>query len=218
MIANSSAFFDGIFTREGCYMLGAKRLDYDAGGGTTLAQVKQMAAYCLGYVDQLVNHNGYEESFYDGLIAKALIDYYSDPNTGNGDARVPPAMQALADHLWNNNWLPYYGNDGQFWYGAGTYGQFGPILMTSGTDNTLGSGLTNLNLLIAPLFAWVYHLTGQQQYQLEGDQIWADAVNSPPGNGIGWSGKNYSQQYRWSINYPLWRGATTGCYTLPACQ
>jgi len=93
MIANAAAYEDPISIREGCYMLGAKRLDYDAGGGTTLAAVKQMAAYCLGDEDQIVNgYTGFEQPFMDGLMAQALIEYYLDPQTGNGDLRVPPAI------------------------------------------------------------------------------------------------------------------------------
>jgi hypothetical protein len=207
MIANLSAYFDPMSTREGCYMLGTKRADYDAGGGTTLAQVKQMAAYCLGNVDQAVNSGGFEECFIDGLAAKALIDYYNDPLTGNGDIRVPPAMQALADHLWTE-WLPYDGNGGMFFYMKSIYGQFGSIEMNK-TDTSTGSGLTSLNLIIAPLYAWVYKMTGIQKYQLEGDQVWATGVNLPPSDLLAVTGKNFSQTYRWSFDYVKWRGGTS---------
>lgn len=206
MLANNSAYADPLSIREACYMLGAKRLDYDAGGGTTLAQVKQMAAYCLGDLDQIVNYGGYEEPFFDGLAAKALIDFYHDTNTGNGDVRVLPAIQQLADHLWRTAWLPWAGTNGMFDYVRSLYGQFGPVLMNQ-TEVTLGTGLTNLNLLIAPMYAWLYKVTGQEKYLLEGDTIWYAGVSYPPTTGIGMSGKNFSQNYIWSFDYVKWRSA-----------
>jgi hypothetical protein len=197
MIANGIPYADALNIREAAYMLGAKRLNYDAGGGSTLAQVKAMAAYCLGIEDQIVNSTAkWEQPFMDGLLAQALIEYYLDPNTGNGDPRVPPAIKALADYLWTNDWLPWNGTNGTFFYNnfqwkIGLPGQ--------------GTSLENLNLLIAPMYAWLYLNTGLSQYQLEGDTIWAAGVNDPPGDGIGWSGKNFSQQYRWSFDYVKWR-------------
>jgi hypothetical protein len=183
--------------REGCYMLGAKRLDYDAGGASTLAQVKQMAAYCLGDEDQIVNNNAYfpfENFFMDGLMAQALIEYWEDPKTGNGDPRIPPAIKAIADHVWSVGWIPWSGGNGEFVYNL--------------FQNQIGLGvgqMESLNLLIAPMFAWLYENTGLSEYQLEGDTIWSAGVNDPPSDGIGWSGKNFSQQYRWSFDYVTWR-------------
>jgi hypothetical protein len=205
MLANSSGYPDAIFIREGCYMLGAKRLDYDAGGGTTLASVKQMAAYCLGYEDMIVNgYTNFEQPFMDGLMGQALIEYYLDPKTGNGDSRVPPAIKAIADWMWTNEWLPWSGTTGMFAYNN--------LLLRSNCcvnskNRSVASDLSSLNLLIAPIYAWLYQQTGQKQYQLEGDTIWNAGVTGPPGSGIGWSGKNFSQQYRWSFDYVKWRTA-----------
>jgi hypothetical protein len=74
-------------------------------------------------------------------------------------------------------------------------------------NRSVASDLSSLNLLIAPIYAWLYQQTGQKQYQLEGDTIWNAGVTGPPGSGIGWSGKNFSQQYRWSFDYVKWRTA-----------
>jgi len=201
LLANYTAYFDATNARESCYALGLRRLDYDAGGGrSTLAQVQQLATQCLGHVDNIVNGTtGFEESFMDGLISQALIEYYLDPKTGNhADPRIPPALEALADHLWSTNWVPRAGNNGLFIYNL--------IEQNNGLlTNTGGDDLRNLNLLIAPLYAWLYEQTGKAIYQEEGDAIWDSGVNDVPGNGIGWSGKNFSQQYRWSFDYALWR-------------
>ncbi len=198
MSANGIPYADALNIREAAYMLGAKRLNYDAGGNTTLAQVQTMASYVLGIVDQVTNSTAkWEQPFMDGLAGQALIEYYEDPKTGNGDVRVPPAIKALADYLWTNDWIPWNGTNGMFLYNSA---QWKVGLPGEGTM------LESLNLLIAPMYAWLYANTGQVQYQLEGDTIWAAGVNDPPSDGIGWSGKNFSQQYRWSFDYVLWRG------------
>jgi hypothetical protein len=191
------------FLRETAYMLGTKRLNYDAGGSSTLPQVKQVASHLLGLVDQLVNqYNDYqaEESFMDGLVAQALIDYYRDPNTGNGDIRVPPAVKALADHMWNTDFIPWIGTNAYFLYQVQQYNSvMNKQLAFAGGD------LQALNMLIVPMYGWLYQKTGLAQYQLEGDTIWASGVNDPTAGGIGYSGKNFSQQYRWSFDFVTFR-------------
>jgi hypothetical protein len=206
MIANTIPYTDGVNVREAAYMLGAKRLDYDAGGGTTLAQVKAMVAYCLGIEDQIVNGTvGWEQPFMDGLLAQALIEYYLDPNTGNQqDVRIPPAIKALADHLWSTAWIPWVGTNGNFFYNSVQY----QVGFATNPGNGTAQMLESLNLLIAPMYAWLYQQTGQQQYLLEGDTIWYAGVNDPPSDGIAWSGKNFSQQYRWSFDYVQWRSGS----------
>lgn len=207
LLADINAFFEVVNSRETCYALGAKRLDYNAGGSSTLAQVQQLATHCIGHADRAANGlltvggltTGYEQAFMDGLMAQALIEYYMDPKTGNqSDARVPDAVKALADHLWSSLWVPWAGANGHFLYNLLQYE--GGIPVEYG-----GNDWQALNSLIAPMYAWLYRYTGQQQYQLEGDAIWASGVNDPPGSGIGWSGKNFSQQYRWTFDYVSWR-------------
>jgi hypothetical protein len=57
------------------------------------------------------------------------------------------------------------------------------------------------------MYAWLFQYTGDQIYQIEGDRIFNSGVEDNPGNGIGWSGKNFSQQYRWSFDFVKWRSA-----------
>ncbi|HVA62075.1 MAG TPA: hypothetical protein VNF74_00005, partial [Terriglobales bacterium] len=201
LVSNNTGYFDAVNVREGSYALGLRRLDYDAGGGSsTLAQVQQLVNHALGYVDNIVNGTtGAEQPFMDGLLAQALLEYYLDPKTGNqADPRIPPAIKALADHLWAVDWIPRAGGNGFFIYNL--LQQNNGILTTGG-----GSDLRNLNLLVAPLYAWLYQQTGNPVYLGEGDAIWDSGVTDDTGNGIGWSGKNFSQQYRWSFDYVLWR-------------
>ncbi|MGH9477410.1 MAG: hypothetical protein ACRD1C_13965 [Terriglobales bacterium] len=206
LLADNTVYFDAVEVRETSYALGLKRLDYDTGtGDTTLAQVRQLVNYDLAHLDNIVHGTtGYEQPFMDGLAAQALIEYYMDPKTGNqSDSRIPVAIQALADHLWATEWVPRAGNNGMFIYNLLTD-------QNGGENDGQGSDYRNLNLLIAPMYAWLYRETGAMIYQQEGDVIWDSGVTDPAGNGIGWSGKNFSQQYRWSFEYVKWRSGRSG--------
>src|SRR5207302_217264 len=83
-----------------------------------------------------------------------------------------------------NEWLPWAGTNAYFPYNLLQYDAGIPVV-------TGGADLQALNLLIAPMYAWLYRFTGLQQYQLEGDAIWASGVNDPTSEGISWSGKNF---------------------------
>ena len=222
-VANIIPYASGDYAREAAEMLEAKRLDYDLGGGTTtLAQVNAMAAYVLGILDQYANDDPtvLEESFMlGGLDVKAAIEYYLDPNTGNGDVRVPAAVQAVLDHWWNNFWVPWNGAAGGFPYELRTWTSLRQAGW--GAIQEFGNGgasLEDLNNLIAPGYAWLYSATGQQKYQLEADTIFNSSVLEPTNIGIKFFGKTYTQGYRWTFEYLGWRGALTiptTCFLLP---
>lgn len=210
LLAGDTDYFDPTNVREASYALGMRRLDYDAGGGTsTLAQVHQLVDYALGDVDCIVHGTaGMQQPFMDGLLAQALIEYYMDPKTGNqSDARIPLAIESLANYVWQKDWVPRNGQAGMFIYNVldDAHG-----LQSDGG----GSDMRALNLLIAPMYAWLYRETGNVFYQQVGDVIWDSGVTTYAGNGIGWSGKNFSQQYRWSFDYVMWRGGA-GSFLTP---
>ena len=55
----------------------------------------------------------------------------------------------------------------------------------------------DLNMLIAPAFAWLYKETGDAKYRDRGDQIFGGGVQHA------WldNGKQFNQNYRWSFDY-----------------
>jgi hypothetical protein len=118
-----------------------------------------------------------------GLAAEALINYYDATH----DSRIPPVLQMAADQMWTQSWDPtsrsfrYYNGDGT------------------------SSPSLDLNLLIAPLYGWVFQQTGFQGYRDMGDQIFNAGV---PGAGLD-GGKQFSQNYHWSDKYVEWRSLTT---------
>jgi hypothetical protein len=61
----------------------------------------------------------------------------------------------------------------------------------------------SINLLIVPLYGWLWHETGEQYYFDAGDKIFSDGVIF--GWPEVWGGKQFSQNYRWSFDYVSWR-------------
>jgi len=178
--------------REATYMLTANRLDTKLGNDRS-RQMKQMVSIVLGHIDQITSGPApSNETFMDGLAAEALIHYYEDGH--QDDARIPAAIQKLADWLWDNAW---YQNKGAGFFCYSAY--------QASIGMPQGEGLRNLNLLIAPMYAWLFRTTGKSKYQAEGDQIFASGVDFAPEGTLGWSGKNFMQQYRWSFDFVEWR-------------
>ena len=124
----------------------------------------------------------YIRPFMVALTSHALISYQEQV----GGRDMLPVLQTAADWLWDNTWLP---EARAFKY----------------TDRTVESGGTepapDLNLLIAPLYAWVYHQTGDDRYRDRADQIFAGGVEQAAVH----IGKQFNQNYRWSFSYLKWR-------------
>ena len=178
--------------REATYMLTADRLDTKLGNDRS-RQMQQMVSVVLGHIDQITSGQAdWNQPFMDGLAAEALIHYYEDGH--HDDVRVPAAIQKLADWLWANAWQPNNGA-GFFYYNS----YQASIGMPQGETGRC------LNLMIAPMYAWLFKITGNAKYQSEGDQIFASGVDFDPAGTLGWSGKNFMQQYRWSFDYVKWR-------------
>lgn len=143
----------------------------------------------LGFVKQHLrkqfvdNTTPYRQPFMVSLGAEALIQYNRDVAK---DAEVLPLLQAAASALWSKDWdfvsksFKYYQNAGASWE---------PSL--------------DLNLLIVPMYGWLYKQTGDSTWRLMGDQIFEYGVNGA------WlvGGKQFNQNYRSSFNYVEWRQA-----------
>jgi hypothetical protein len=163
--------------------------------------------HVLGHVDQIcLSQNAqYFESFMTGLEAEALIQYY---DVVGHDPRIPPAIKCLADYMYSNVYNTVTSDPGSFPYDKWR------MLTNAGVGNDGSSCMVNLNLLIVPVYAWVFKNTGLSAYQAEGDEIWNHGVlfdgcqgglaanlTGPSGN----SGKQFSQQYYWGPSYVTWR-------------
>src|SRR6202167_4558591 len=166
-----------------------------------------MLDHVLGHVDQIcLSQNAlYFEPFMTGLEAEALIQYY---DIVGHDPRIPPAIKCLADYMYSSVYNTVTSDPGSFPYDKWR------MLTNAGVGNNGGSCMVNLNMLIVPMYAWVFKNTGLSAYQAEGDEIWNHGVlfdgcqgglaanlTGPSGN----SGKQFSQQYYWGPSYVAWR-------------
>ncbi|MEX2575833.1 MAG: hypothetical protein WD382_04200 [Halofilum sp. (in: g-proteobacteria)] len=133
--------------------------------------------------------------FMAGLTASALISYYEHTAAqGNPDERVPAALERLADRLWEDTWVANVDGTG---YGAFKY--MTPQIEAVGSDDPA----PDLNMLIAPMYGWLYQHTGDEEYRRRGDAIFAGGVELAY---LG-SGKQFNQHYRSSFDYLMWRQA-----------
>lgn len=168
-----------LLSREVSYGVETNLVDQSLGGAPN-PHFQDLIEVVLGHFDQwfVSRNSAYVQPFMVALAAEALIRYWDVSH----DPRVPPALQTAADGLWRS-WdvasqsFLYYNADG----------------------TTMVS--PDLNLLIAPLYGWVFRQTGAQQYRDEGDQVFNGGVSGAWLDG----GKQFSQNYRWSGKYIEWR-------------
>src|SRR5205814_10728873 len=124
-----------------------------------------------------------------GAAAEGLIMRFDK----TGDAPVLPSLPAATDWLWANAWDAGHQS---FWNET--------WLPPPATPFPAQPGAPDLNLLIAPAFAWIYKQTGDTTYRDRGDQVFAGGVlNAFLGNG-----KQFDQNYKWSFEYVRLRSVT----------
>lgn len=172
-------------SREVAYNIESKLLAEEV-GYSDRAEVQRLVDIALGHYDQwfVSKTAAYVRPFMAALTAEALILWYDKTK----DPRVLPALKTGADMMWEKMWLPKHK---AFKY----------------TDRPMPHGgeepAPDLNLLIAPLYGWLYKMTGDEKYRERGDQIFEGGVRSAYLS----DPKHFSQNYRWSFQYLAWRGA-----------
>jgi hypothetical protein len=123
--------------------------------------------------------------FMVGITAHALIRDWEETR----DPRLIPALRRAADWMWTNAWIP---SVQAMWY----------EFPSQGLQCCQASGAApDLNLLIAPLYAFLYRQTGDIRYRDQGDQLFAGGVTGAYLN----PGKQFNQNYWWSFDYVTWR-------------
>src|SRR5262249_25347214 len=116
--------------------------------------------------------------FMVALTAHALIRDWEH----TADNRMIPVLTLAADWLWANAWLR---TERAMWYEASRPAVAAP----------------DLNLLIAPMYAFLYRQTGNPRYRDQGDALFAAGVD------LAWLAgpKQFNQNYWWSFDYVKWR-------------
>lgn len=181
------------FSREVAYTIMAY-LNAERLGAPRRARLSTMVDHALGHLNQWFGSKTapYVRPFMVGLTAHALLSWYEV----SGDSRVIPALTQAADVMWNTMWLP--GSEA-FMY----------------TDRQTSSGgmepAPDLNLLIAPMYGWLYHRTGDTRFRDRGDQVFAGGVKYAYLGGA----KQFNQNYRVSFDYVAWRKAPPASGAVP---
>lgn len=133
--------------------------------------------------------------FFIGLTAHALIDY----NEFSADPEIPALIKALADRTW------------QEWKGN----RFTYVVCRNGYSNSECSNIDeapDTNMLIAPMFAWLYSQGFGSVYRDRADQIFVAGIERRDADGfhiggscIACNGKQFSQNYRLAFRFLEWR-------------
>jgi hypothetical protein len=175
-------------SREVAYNLQNKILARDL-GATTDAAIQRFANVAFGHIDAwfISKTAPYIRPFMVALTSEALIVYYNR----TGDARVLPTLKMAWDTLSRSTWIP----------GCMCF-------MYTDRPSNDGTGgqepAPDLNLLIAPVFGWLYYQTGDIKYRDLGDQIFQGGVTQASL----YLPKQFNQSYRWSFDYIAWRNKT----------
>jgi len=138
----------------------------------------------------------YAQPFYLGLAMKTLIEW----NSVHPDTRIQPAVKRIADFMWDKlRWQPTSATQG----GRLVYSQCSATPGGPFTAQPDAGPADDLNLLIAPGYAWLFSKTGDVKYRDRGDQIWIVGVNDATVNGL--NSKQFNQNYMWSFDYLKYR-------------
>lgn len=189
------------FSREVAYAIENQVLAERAGGPPQPERLSLYVDMALSHVRAWTRgeHGGaaaewrFCQPFMAGLTATALIAWYEHSvATGRADDRIPPALTELADWLWDNAWVSRAEDTG---YGAFRY--VTPAVSGVGDETPA----PDLNLLIAPMYGWLYRHTGRALYRERGDAIFAGGVALANLS----DGKRFNQNYRDSFAYIEWR-------------
>ena len=151
-------------------------------------------------------------TFMVGLCLESLIHYYEmTVAEGEPDTKIPPFVKQVLDFFWQNGveqstGAMYYNSDIT---NGGVTGAGGKrVLYTA----------SNLNQLVAPAFAWYWKFSQDNTYLTRGDLMFSAGVRGAGTNSKGsitdqdysWSGKQFSQNYKWSFDYVRWRSGDNG--------
>jgi hypothetical protein len=188
--ANFYPFINPAWTRELSYTTEAIMVSTEL-GAPAYTGLQTRIELLMGHFEQwFISKTATPQPFMVALACEALIEYYD----ATGDGRVPSLIQLAADNLWQQSWDS---GSGSFLYANG--------------DGTTTAGYSDLNLLIVPLYGWIYQYTGDDRYRNWGDQIFTIGVTSAYLDG----GKQFSQNYRWSMKYIGWRDGSAQVAFLP---
>jgi hypothetical protein len=174
---------DPVYSRENANCLFAL-VDAERLGEPRRERLGELYQNAYGHIDQwfVSRSYGYYEPFMFALTAESLIHYYEHID---GDREVVDAIVIGLDTIWDEAWDA---QQGSFRYS---------------TEEQADEDGKDLNLLIAPVFAWAYERTCDPRFKERGDAVFASGVKSAflGDEETGEGAKQFNQNYRWSFDY-----------------
>ncbi len=185
--ANYGGWVDPYGIRETAYIADVRIADELITGKRDRLLAKNIDKL-LGQLDMLYNGQlGASHPFMVGLAMETAIHYYDmTVAEGHPDYRVPPMVKHGLDALWRDYYVP---SSHTFRY---TLEDIPTVQMS-----------VVLNGLVAPAYAWYWNLSGDAASLSRGDELFQHTLDDPE-NTI-WSGKQFSQIYKWSFDYVRYR-------------
>ena len=152
----------------------------------------------------------YEWELDNGRDPTALYNHASVPTEFVPTMTIPEAIKAMADYLYDEAVVESGDNMGKPMWVADLGGTRGNWNDSGGTgyaafryeDINRGEPAPDLNLLIAPAYAWLFLHYGEMKYITIADQLFVSGVNLP---NLDRNTKIFNQNYRWSFDYIKWR-------------
>lgn len=205
-------------SREMAYALQANVNAEKAGEARNTARVSQFVAWMENHLYEwnsgVFTGEAFFQPFMFALTAHALVEFYDwevlngrNPNAYWPTTHWPTMSEALATF---SSWMyndalvrlgPYAGQ--RMWVADISEPGYGGFRYADREyEEGAGAVYPGLNLLIAPVYMWVYKLTGDMNFRAMGDDIFKGGV--PYGNSEA-SGKEFDQNYRWSFKFIQWR-------------
>jgi hypothetical protein len=185
LYANRGGDVSDTLIRETAYIaqtfMAAERL-----GQARHPRLSKAIDYLLGHFDMYFVSGNFEmhQLFTDGLAAAALIEWYEMTK----DPRIPQAIKVMLDWIWTKGW-----NGSRLVYNPEPAGPRCPY--------NCQAYYTSLINLTVPAFAWYWNVGKDLEIARRGDQIFSHSLDDD----ISYSGKIFSQNYRWSFDFVRWR-------------
>jgi hypothetical protein len=170
----------GEIARENAYAINSY-IDVTDIGSALHPRVHMLVDHAIGHIDRwfISRTAGYVRPFMVALESNSMIKYYERVNK---DQKIVNALKQSMDFLWDRTYLP---NEGSFMYNDR------PM-----ANSDMGPS-PDLNLIAAPVFAWLYCKTGEQKYLDRGDSLFNVGVEKS----FLVMHKIYNQNYRFSFDY-----------------
>jgi hypothetical protein len=174
--------------RENAYLLEAELDAEKANINYSDTRRRDLANAAFGHIEQWASGTTVVKTFFVALVSQALIKNHEV----HPDPRTLPAIKKAGDIIWGL-WVP---SAKAFKY-----------VSAVNSDGEQPTPQIDLNLLISPVFGWLYKETKGSSYREKAVESFNAGV---AGAWLG-GGKQFNQNYRWSFDEVQWlkAGAAT---------